>query len=80
MHLIALYIFCAYIIVSFIFIMNRNYDMTFLSPIRNYKKYKALNWFGIIVMTLLFNIIMFPYANIYWAWRIIKFLFTVGRK
>jgi hypothetical protein len=46
------------------------------NPITNYKKWKQFNWFGIIIITLMLNIILFPNAIIYW----IYILFTIGRK
>ena len=52
-------------------------DLSILNPIRNYKKWNKMNWFGIIITTLILNVIFFPYAIIYW---IIYKLFTVGRK
>lgn len=54
-------------------------DMSFLNPIRNYNKWKTLNWFGISVITLILNIIWFPYVIIYWIYKLFRWLFTVGR-
>lgn len=51
-----------------------------LNPIENYKKWVSLNWFGVGVTTLLINIIFLPYAVVYWLFKLIYFLFTVGRK
>jgi hypothetical protein len=50
--------------------------MDIFNPIRNYKEWSQFNWFGIIVITLILNIIFLPYAIIYWIYK----LFTVGRK
>lgn len=53
-----------------------NFDLSVFNPIRNYDKWDDLNWFGVGVMTLLFNIFFIPYAICYWIYK----LFTVGRK
>jgi hypothetical protein len=53
-----------------------NLDLLWFNPIQNYKDWTQLNWFGIIVITILLNIIFFPYAIGYWIYK----LFTVGRK
>ena len=57
-----------------------NWNMSFLNPIHNYKKWLSFNWFGVIICTLLINIIFLPYAILYWLYKLIYFLFTVGRK
>lgn len=54
------------------------FTLSFLNPIRNYKKWTAFNWFGIITGTLILNIIWLPYAIIYWLYKLIYLLFTVG--
>lgn len=57
-----------------------DFDLSFLTPIHNYKNWSSFNWFGVIVCTLLINIIWLPYAIVYWLYKLIYFLFTVGRK
>lgn len=54
-------------------------DLSFLNPIRNYHEWETLNWFGISVITFLINILLLPYAIIYWIYKLFKWLFTVGR-
>ena len=49
-------------------------DFRFLNPIWVYKNIKV-NIFGTIFLTVLFNIIILPYALIYWFYK----LCTVGR-
>lgn len=51
-------------------------DFSFFNPIRNYKNWDCLNWFGVIFFTLLANIILPVYAFGYWFYK----LCTVGRK
>ena len=62
-------------------------DFSIFNPIRNYKEWKNMNWFGVGVITLLLNVIFIPCALFYWMIKIIEFLccciyflFTVGRK
>lgn len=55
-------------------------ECSYFNPITNYYEWKNFNWFGIVVITLLINVGLFPVAIPYWVYRIIKFLFTVGRK
>lgn len=70
-----------YMIITFDIIFLRDFDISFLNPIRNYKEWcYTLNWFGIGIMTVFLNIIFLPYAIIYWLVKLIYFLITVGRK
>lgn len=57
-------------------IIEGEITLSILNPIINYNEWTQFNWFGIIVMTLFLNIILFPYAIVYWIYK----LFTVGRK
>lgn len=52
------------------------YDLSFFNPIRNYKEWTSMNWFGVIFFTTLLNIICPVYALGYWFYK----LCTVGRK
>lgn len=70
-----------YMIITFNIIFERNFDISFLNLIRNYKEWcYTLNWLGIGIMTVFLNIIFLPYAIIYWLVKLIYFLITVGRK
>ena len=69
-----------YAAVTFDIIMNRNFDFSFLNPIKNYKEWHMLNWFGVGIMTIFSNIIFLPYAIMYWSVKFSLFLITVGRK
>ena len=51
-------------------------DLSIFNPIINYNRWTQFNWFGIAVLTLLLNIVLAPYAIIYWIYK----LFIVGRK
>lgn len=50
-------------------------DFSFFNPIRNYKKWNRMNWFGVIFFTLLLTIIFPEFALGYWFYK----LCTVGR-
>lgn len=67
--------FISYVGVTLGFILTWE-DLSLFNPIRNYNKWTQFNWFGIIVLTILINIILLPYAIIYWVYK----LLTVGRK
>ena len=79
------YIF--FIIEAFVLIGTVRMNLSFLNPIRNYNAWENINWFGIIVITLILNIICIPFAVGYWLYKLIsiictliEFLFTVGRR
>ena len=73
----------AYIIFIY-FIVNMGFIPYYISwnnfhifnPIRNYNTWTHVNWFGIVIITLLLNVVFAPYAIVYWIYK----LFTVGRK
>ena len=51
-------------------------DLSIFNPIRNYNKWNKINWFGVIVATVLLNIGFPLYALVYWVYKLV----TVGRK
>ena len=52
----------------------------YLNPINNYYyEWKKLNVLGVLVFTLLLNIILAPWAIIYWVIKFFVFIFTVRR-
>lgn len=51
-------------------------DLSVFNPMRNYKKWKSMNWFGVIFFTLLLNVAMPILAFFYWFYKVC----TVGRK
>lgn len=75
-----LFLIMIYVLATLDIIMKRNFDFSFLNPIRNYRKWHMLNWFGIGIMTISLNIMFLPYAIIYWLVKLIYFTITVGRK
>lgn len=77
--LIAVIIIIYFVISIKIIVFNRYCDLSFLNPINNYDEYYSLNVFGVIIVTILLNIICLPYAIIYWICKLIYWLFTVGR-
>lgn len=63
------------IIVCVIAGLTNSDGLEFVNPIWLYKKYKV-NWFGAILIAILFNILCFPLSICYWLYK----LCTVGRK
>lgn len=57
-------------------VMDDPDGFAFFNPIRNYKTWTSMNWFGVIFVTLMLNVIMPLYAIGYWFYK----LCTVGRK
>jgi hypothetical protein len=49
------------------------------NPTWLYDNYNV-NFVGVIVLTILFNLILLPFAIVYWPFRFIRFIMTVGRK
>lgn len=54
----------------FMFIALNIQDLSFFNPIRNYKQWSCMNWFGVIFFTLLLNIIIPVYALGYWFYKL----------
>ena len=54
---------------------SANFDLSIFNPIRNYEKWIEVNLFGVIILTLILNVIFIPYAFCYWIYKLI----TVGR-
>jgi uncharacterized membrane protein len=52
----------------------------YFNPIDNYEEWDKLNLFGVLVFTLLINILFAPCAMIYWVFKILVAMFTVGRR
>jgi len=65
-----------YLLLSMIGLLESDYGLACLNPIHNRWKYNSLNWFGVIVVTIFFNIILLPYVPFYWFYK----LMTVKRK
>mgnify|MGYP003391967944 CR=1 FL=1 len=72
-------IFSLLTLLSFVelFIMSPlHFDLSIFNPIVNYKRWVKLNWFGVIIITFILNIVFIVYACCYWIYK----LFTVGRR
>lgn len=75
MH-IGILVFIFYSIISTFIMFSEVNDLHFFNPIRNYKKWKTLNFVGVGIITILLHILLPIPAIIYW----IYILFTIGRK
>ena len=60
---------------AYILSISANFDLSIFDPIRNYGKWIGVNLFGVIILTLILNVIFIPYAFCYWMYKV----FTVGR-
>lgn len=50
--------------------------LSIFNPMTNYQKWNKLNWFGVILGTLILHILFLPNAIVYWSYKLI----TVNRK
>lgn len=57
-------------------ILGMGCDLSVFNPIRNYNQWRKINLFGVIVATILLNVIFPLYAIVYWGYKLV----TVGRK
>ena len=57
-------------------LIGMGFDLSVFNPIRNYNQWCKINWFGVIVATILLNVIFPLYAIVYWGYKLV----TVGRK
>ena len=51
-------------------------EFNFFNPIRNYRTWTSMNWFGVILGTVFLHILLPVYAIVYWFYK----LCTFGRK
>ena len=72
---IGLYVFTHFISVIGI-TDNIKVGFAFFNPIRNYKTWTRMNWFGVILCTTLLHVLLPLYAVCYWVYK----LCTFGRK
>lgn len=61
---------------SYLWLLPADIYFDWLNPMRNYKVWTNLNLFGVIIVTLLLNILCLPFALIYWCYIFIRFIFT----
>ena len=78
-NLLILIIFCE-VILTIIGWLVCGINADFFNPLINYDTWTKFNWFGVIVLTLILNIIFFLYSIIYWSHNLMYWLFTVGRR
>jgi hypothetical protein len=64
--------------VIFMGFMNSNF--AYFSYKANYKRWISLNWFGVGFITSVIYILVFPFSIGYNIYRLIHWIFTVGRK
>ena len=57
-------------------LLGMGFDLSVFNPIRNYNQWRKINWFGVIVATILLNVFFPLYAIVYWGCKLV----TVGRK
>jgi hypothetical protein len=57
-------------------LLRIGFDLSVFNPIRNYNQWRKINWFGVIVATILLNVIFPLYAIVYWGYKLV----TVGRR
>ena len=69
-----------YVFITSYYLGINKHKCNIFNPLYNYKNWKSLNWFGVIVCTLFINIIFLPYAVFIWLYKLIHRLFTMGRK
>jgi hypothetical protein len=74
--IIPLVLFISFVECIFLTMAFEVEDLSFFNPIRNYKKWTSMNWFGVIFFTLLLHTALPLYAIGYWFYK----LCTVGRK
>lgn len=68
-----------YLVIPLMYIVNQRFDCSFFDPVRNSYKYQNINAFGVMCITILFNLLCLPYSIIYWTWYTIYNLLTVGK-
>ena len=61
--------------ISLIALTHDDYFAVF-NPIRNYKTWTSMNWFGVILGTIVLHVLLPVYAIGYWFYK----LCTFGRK
>lgn len=52
------------------------FDLSIFNPVRNYNVWRKINWFGIVIITFILNIVFPLYSICYWIGK----LFTIGRR
>lgn len=76
-HIVGIIVLCYYENKSRVY--DDNIFACYLNPVWLYQNYK-INYFGCLVLTILFNIACPLLSITYWTCKFIKWLFTVGRR
>lgn len=67
-------------VITIVFIEVMNSNFTYFSYKANYKRWTSLNWFGVGFITSVIYILVFPFSIGHGIYRLIRWIFTVGRK
>lgn len=67
-------------VITIVFIEVMNSNFTYFSYKANYKRWTSLNWFGVGFITSVIYILVFPLSIGHDICRLIRWIFTVGRK
>jgi hypothetical protein len=59
-----------YLIISSICLCDSETGLAYLNPCFNKKHFDSLNWFGVMVVTIFFTILLLPYAPFYWFYKL----------
>lgn len=74
-------IILAYVcVIAIVFTEVMNLDFTYFAYSANYKRWNKLNWFGVVFVTSVIYILFFPLSIGHDVCRLIRWIFTVGRK
>lgn len=69
-----------YFLITAYIIINIFNGFDVFNPIRNYKKWTRMNWFGVGLFTLLIDIVFLPYIIGILIYAFVYWVFTTGRK
>lgn len=76
-----IFILLAYVcVITIVFADAMNLDFTYFDYNANYKRWNKLNWFGVVLVTSVIYILFFPLSIGHDICRLIRWIFTVGRK
>ena len=72
--------FVIHFVISLDIVTSDNFDVGVFHPVRNYKEWNKINVFGVCILTLLINVLLLPFAIIFWVGYFIHTIFTIGRR
>ena len=67
-------------VIMIVFADAMNLDFTYFDYNANYKRWNKLNWFDVVLVTSVIYILFFPLSIGHDICRLIRWIFTVGRK